>query len=233
MRLIAQSVASAGQPAGWGGGWGLGGGGGQRPRPGEPRPQLHSKAVPREAPQPGSPARPKSPPVLDPASPLRTTFCSILGCPLGFGGPGFSIPLCPPVFLCPPLSCLFGFACLFLSICLSMSVCPSLSLSFSLCQPVLPSSLSVHLISLCLLTGFSLLLYISLLLPSLDLPAIPLSHCPSVHMASVSVSRAICTGVFPLAQPLSVQQQSFCLPYSVPTVYGQTPLCPPSSPIPP
>lgn len=139
-----------------------------------------------------------------------------------------------PLSTCLPLStsCLSGCACQFLSICLSMSVCSSLSLSFSLCQPVLPSSLSVHLISLCLLTGFSLLLYISLILPSLDRPAIRLSHCPSVHMASVSVSRAIGTRVFPLAQPLSVQQQSFCLPYSVPTVYGQTPLCPPSSPIP-
>lgn len=85
--------------------------------------------------------------------------------------PGVSTWLWGPWLLHNPLStclslstsCLSGCACQFLSICLSMSVCPSLSLSFSLCQPVLPSSLSVHLISLCLLTGFSLLLYISLL----------------------------------------------------------------------
>lgn len=128
MRLIAQSVASAGQPAGWGG---LGGGGRQRPQAkGAPVPSSSPRIChQRPSPWTGSHQTAGSQnPGLASFAPPDTTLYSIFGSPLGFGGGWVSS--ITSIFLpclCPLLSCPSGHTCLLplQSMCLSPGVSTS------------------------------------------------------------------------------------------------------------
>ena len=241
MRLIAQSVASAGQPAGWGGirrGW-------------------RAKTLTRGAGSPASllscalggpsawnPPSPQSPRILGSASPPRTAFCSISGCPLGFWGPGSSVPLCPPA----RLSLRVVSACLSpstSSVPLSPHECLPISIS-ALCSVPAPPYLSVSLSSHCLLPRAPS----SLHLPSLDPSVIPspphppvtLSFCPhgpvclsnwlspSLYISTASLRL---TPVCPhSARPLTCASPMPSLlsqPELSPLPARPLPLCPPTS----
>lgn len=176
MRLIAQSVASAGQPAWWGGSKGVGW-----------QAETPARGAPIPSPTPkrrlwktvsGEPRPDSSPPVLGPASPHITTFCPISGSSCAFGG----LALCAPLptcltrpaclAVCPPFACLFGcVTCFFLYVCLSDH----------LAVPAYPSCISL---SICLLSACSPGLLFFFTSPSPPFcrstchPSTTLSSCP-------------------------------------------------------
>lgn len=187
MRLIAQSVASAGQPAGWGGR--QEGVAGRDPSQGSPVPSSTPTPTPQENPQPGTPTRPQSPPVLGPATP--------------------HIPCAPSqgVHLClGALTSLHSSVHLPRSICLSLCVCLSFSgcvacfsrvLSFHECLPISVSTcISCISLSTCLLSACSLgfLFFASPSFPffrSICHPSVPLSFCPRASsLEKVSLHRS-------------------------------------------
>lgn len=96
----------------------------------------------------------------------------------------------------------------FLSVHLSLSVCPSLS--FSLCLPGFPLSLSVHLLSLCLLPGF--FFFTSLASSLLQICFPPGCHTVFLSTWLLAVSRC-CLYLTLSTSPASLSNSS--LPFSL------------------